>query len=56
MSKEEKSRESTKTIKKGFRSEIDLFFHDFDKNRALPLSRLEEIRRAQIIANKRDES
>lgn len=47
----------TKTIKTNFRSEIDQFFHDFDKNRSVfPMSRLEEIKKYTIIADKRDKS
>lgn len=47
----------TKTIKTGFVSEIDQFFHNFDKNRAsLPASRLEEIRKYKVITYKRDHS
>ena len=46
----------TKTIKTGFVSEIDRFFHDFDKDRLFPAARLEEIRNAKIIADKRDGS
>lgn len=47
----------TKTIKTNFRSEIDQCFHDFDQNRSVfPNSRLLEIEKHKIIADKRDKS
>lgn len=50
-----KSKKITKTIKTNFRSEIDQFFHDFDHNRTkLPDSRLAEVEKYKIIADKRD--
>ena len=57
MTKQNNSSDVTKTIKTGFTSEIDRFFHEFDLNRTVfPASRLEEIKKAQIIADKRDKS
>ena len=36
-------------------SEIDQFFHEFDRNRKiLPESRLKEIEKSKIISDKRD--
>lgn len=44
-----------KSKKTGFRSEIDIFFHEFDKNRTqLPASRKAEIAKHQKIFYKRD--
>lgn len=44
-----------KRYKTGFQSEIDAFFHDFDKKRkGFPPARLEEIKKHQAIALKRD--
>lgn len=57
MTKKIQSNNLTKTIKTNFTSEIDQLFHDFDRQRTIfPESRLEEIKKHQIIATKRDES
>lgn len=38
----------------GYRSELDIFFHHFDEHRQLPQSRLDEIKKHESIAFKRD--
>ncbi len=44
-----------KQIKTGYQSEIDEFFHDFDKNRTqFPKSRHDEIKKHDAIFKKRD--
>ena len=46
---------SKKLLKNNFQSEIDQFFHQFDKNRSeMPFSRLQEVRKHLAIFNKRD--
>lgn len=45
----------SKTVKKGFVSELDRLFHELDSNRkTFPAARLEEIRKHWVIASKRD--
>lgn len=57
MTKKLKSNDSGKTIKTNFISDIDYFFHEFDRNRTFfSSSRLEEIKKHKIIASKRDKS
>ena len=44
-----------KMIKTGFQSEIDQFFHNFDKNRqTFPPARIKEVEKHKIIFDKRD--
>ena len=47
--------QKNKNYKTNFVSEIDRFFHDFDRNRRiLPDARLQEVKKAKAIADKRD--
>ncbi|MFO1257413.1 MAG: CBU_0585 family protein [Gammaproteobacteria bacterium] len=44
-----------KVYKSGYISEIDKFFHEFDRNRIeFPESRKQEVRKYQAIFNRRD--
>lgn len=46
---------SGKTIKKGYKSEIDSFFHDFDKKRPqTPIAKQAEIDKHKPLFDKRD--